>query len=492
MGTSMQGAGGRIRTLEGDFAPAGARPVELVFRSVGERTSALALELAIEHVRPQRVHVIEGVEPFALAVQKMLELPHVTDPASSTSHVVHVDADCLILEDLRPFLDANALPYVDCYVHDRFRGRIHCGVHITRVDVLRAMARVSVPKDDLPYVLRPESRLRNLALAALGLEKQLKTFHILHDHFQRFTDIFAKYALRELRSRTSNQRKRLVAAMADWGEGADLDVARAAVAHAAQSVPPLAKPRAVESYIASLRRTSEVEVARLGLPEQPALTRREVDEAIARDPALAHRAVTAKVFGIGLSRTGARSLTAALHMVGIDVIRFPTDQDTLRAIARDDGVFPLLEHYDGITDLTTVPYVEALARAYPDARFVLTTRDEASWLRSCKKIWRDEAGLARMRRLDPAIVEAERMLRARVYGSTSFDAARFLEVRRAHHARVETIFRDEPHRLLRLDLPAGDGWERLAPFLGVPTPTQPFPHKGRKTSDKLANLEIDD
>src|SRR5262249_8594919 len=51
-------------------APPSGKPIELVFRTVGERTSDLALSLAIQHVQPTKVHVIRDVKPFALAVRR--------------------------------------------------------------------------------------------------------------------------------------------------------------------------------------------------------------------------------------------------------------------------------------------------------------------------------------------------------------------------------------------------------------------------------------
>lgn len=487
---------GVVRILEGDFAPGNSRHVELVFRSVGERTSELALELAIEHVRPQRVYLIENVRPFALAVRKMLELPHARDPASPCSHVVHMDADCLILEDLRPFLDANTLPYVDCYVHDRFRGRIHCGVHITRTDVLRTMANLPVPKDDLAYVLRPESRLRNLALAELGLEKQLKSFRILHDHFQDYADIFAKYALRELRSRTEFQRKRLEASMARWGDGTDLDVARHAVAHAARLVPSDAKPKHVEAYIQNLPQIARDELEALGLSNQPPMTRAELERALATDPSLAPERIVPKVFGIGLSRTGTRSLTAALHVLGIDTVHFPTDPDTLDTILRGDGRFGILAHYDGITDITTVPCFRDLDRLHPGAKFILTTRDEARWVRSCRRVARFCS--TRLLAEQPASEDACRRRRiaehlARiVYGSAEPDAEGLLRARREHHARVRAHFSSRSDALLDIDLVARPRWDELAAFVEAEVPTHPFPHKGKVLLDADAPLEVDD
>jgi hypothetical protein len=487
---------GSVETLEGTWAPAGSRPIELVFRTVGERTSDLALELALRHVRPNRAHVIRDVKPFALAVRRMLEIEH------RCSHVVHMDADCLILEDMRPFLDANELPYVDCYVRDRFRGRIHCGVHVTRIDVVEEMRRIPEPADDLAYILRPESRLRNLALAQLALDKQLKSFFILHDYFQRYTDIFSKYALRELRSRTEFQKKRLAASMARWGEGDDFAVARHAVRHAARAVAADAKTKHVELYIRNLPYIAEVEVRKLGLTQSGQVAWEEVEGTVSAHERSAHTEKRPKVFGLGLSRTGTRSLTAALHVLGFDTVHYPTDRATLETLVRGDARFPLLDHYDGITDITVAPYYEDLDRLHPGAKFVLTVRDETPWLESCRNHWTGRSpyeegpkeGLAAEEHR--VHMEIRRFLRAAVYASYSMDDARFVRAYRRHTEDVKRYFADRPSDFLVLDIAGGEGWEKLAPFLGVAVPPSPFPHKGKrlteKMAEKLGNLEVDD
>ena len=64
-----------------------SKRVDLVFRTIGERTSELALELATRHIRPDRLHIIEDVVPFSRAVQQQLTIDHDCDV------VVYVDAD---------------------------------------------------------------------------------------------------------------------------------------------------------------------------------------------------------------------------------------------------------------------------------------------------------------------------------------------------------------------------------------------------------------
>jgi hypothetical protein len=280
--------------------------------------------------------------------------------------------------------------------------------------------------------------------------------------------------------------------MARWGAGTDLDVARRAVAHAARVVPPSAKPKHVEAYIQNLPQIAAEELEAMGLSNQPPLEMAEVERAMAADPELGPPSPRPKVFGIGLSRTGTRSLTAALHVLGIDTVHYPADAATLAALEAGDGRFPLLAHYDGITDVTTIPALEQLDRLHPGAKFVLTVRDEASWLRACRKQWHAREP----RRVDDETRRLQQALHARlaraVYGGEDFDAGRFARVRREHHERVRRHFASRPGDLLVLDIVGGEGWERLAPFFGLEVPTQPFPHKGKKLSEKLASLEVDD
>ncbi|MFE4356400.1 sulfotransferase family protein [Kitasatospora sp. NPDC056800] len=183
-----------------------------------------------------------------------------------------------------------------------------------------------------------------------------------------------------------------------------------------------------------------------------------------------------KVFGLGLTRTGTRSLTAALGVLGFDVVHYPVDGATYRTLLAGSARFPLLESHDGLTDITVVPYYQDLDLAWPGSRFVLTVREEESWLRSCRTHWErplPDRGDGRDVRLEG---DLQRFLRAAVYGCHAFHAERFRGVYRRHVAEVARYFADRADDLLVLDVVGGEGYERLAPFLGVPVPDEPFPH----------------
>ncbi len=456
-----------------------SRRVELVFRTVGERTSDLALALAKKHIRPDKVHVIENVAPFREAVAQMLRIQHDCDT------VVHMDADCLILEDMRPFLDWNEHPYVDCYVSDRFRGRIHCGVHITRADVVAKMATITPPKDDLAYVLRPESRLRNLALKPLKQPKKFYGFRILHDHYQWFHSIWEKYALRELRSRTTKQSKRLAGAMSGWDQSPDMRVARDAIAYTREHVPHGASTAEIDAFIGRLPSLARDRTGAMDLPSQGPLREAEIE------PPPPPRKPTNRVFGLGLSRTGTRSLTAALHVLGFHTVHYPIDEGTLRDLERGDGRFHLLDFYHGLTDITVSPYYAQLDAQYPGSKFILTVRDPEKWLRSAKNHWEGRPAWDDPKK-SALHMKIRRLLRASTYGCYDFEPARFRYVYEQHVRNVRAYFADRPDDLLELPLTDGVGWSPLCDFLGVPEPKEPFPHKGGKLSAKLAGLEVGD
>ncbi|MFF7725345.1 sulfotransferase family protein [Streptomyces sp. NPDC008001] len=182
-----------------------------------------------------------------------------------------------------------------------------------------------------------------------------------------------------------------------------------------------------------------------------------------------------KVFGIGLSRTGTLSLTEALHTLGHDVAHYPADPATYATLLAGTARFPLLDRYDGITDITVVPYYQDLDLLWPGAKFVLTVREEEGWLRSCEEHWKRP--VASKAGHGPHYPDLQRFLRSAVYGCHAFCRERFRGVARRHVAGVLRHFAGRDDDLLVLDVAAGEGYERLAPFLGAPVPAEPFPRR---------------
>ncbi|WP_265266519.1 sulfotransferase family protein [Spirulina subsalsa] len=477
------------------------KKIDLVFRTIGERTSDIALDLAIQQIQPNQVHLIENVRPFSAAVQQMLQIDYDCD------FVVFMDADCLLMESMQAFLQRNEFPYVDCYVLDKFRGHIHQGVHITRVDVVRLMAQIKPPKNDEKYVLRPESRLRSMALSRMKANKNFKTFRILHDYFQRYDHIYAKMALRELRSRTEENRRELEAAEQYWErhiEEVDFQIAKLAIAQTRVAVPQNSTPAEIDDYIVRLPEIAENAISQLDLPPQGELTPAEIDQQTKKiwswqlvqvgagtlEPPAQPRSPY-KIFGLGLSRTGTKSLTSALHILGFKVIHYPEDETTLRELTEGNYKFSLLDHFDGITDITVSAFYPQLDQLFPGSKFILTVRDKESWLTSLEKHWFNRPAFDANNQIEKEIhLHIRRFLRSTVYGCYEFNRERMSYVYDLHYKNTLDYFCDRPDSLLVLNIGAGEGWDKLCPFLGLDPLAQPFPYiKKQSLLKSLLNAE---
>lgn len=178
-----------------------------------------------------------------------------------------------------------------------------------------------------------------------------------------------------------------------------------------------------------------------------------------------------RVFGIGLRKTGARSLATACQVLGYRTLPVAGHRSNRPVEQAEAAGLPLLTHlgagYDAYFDLDAlVRRFALLDRQYPGSRFVLSTRDADDWV----------AGLERHVRAN---------LLRRAAGEPHGDLLRvepdrWLAQRRRHHAAVRAHFRHRPEVLLEIDVcRGGQGWEVLAPFLGVGAPATAFPWEDR-------------
>lgn len=182
-----------------------------------------------------------------------------------------------------------------------------------------------------------------------------------------------------------------------------------------------------------------------------------------------------KIFGLGLSRTGTKSLTKALTMLGYEVVHYPVDDRTYSELIRGNYKLTLLEDHDGITDITTIPFYPHLDRAYPGSKFILTTRDKEPWLASMERFWSRKVVEEGEGVKKPETMRMRRFLRAAVYGTFYYSRERLAYVHDNHRSSVRSYFAERPDALLELDILNGDGWDRLCTFLDVEIPEDDFP-----------------
>lgn len=184
-----------------------------------------------------------------------------------------------------------------------------------------------------------------------------------------------------------------------------------------------------------------------------------------------------KVFGIGLSKTGTSSLDGALNDLGISSIHYPHDPATYRELTHGIYQLSVLERYQGVTDIPVAPFYPQLDAAYPDAKFILTVRDPDKWYRSVEAHW---SFMREWSARDEHFRRFSEYITACVYGAHECQQDRFLHVYHEHEAAVRRYFEGREDDLLVIDVCAGEGYEKLCPFLGLTIPTRDFPHANRK------------
>lgn len=188
--------------------------------------------------------------------------------------------------------------------------------------------------------------------------------------------------------------------------------------------------------------------------------------------------MTLMVIGAGMGRTGTYSLKLALGMLGFgpchhmtEVIGNEAQKAFWRAAGRGEAVDWEQGYagYRSAVDWPTAHFWRELSAYYPDARVILTTRDPGAWYASVANTISRGFGAEGN---DPATFGVA-VIGNTVFGGRFGDRAHAIAVYEAHNRAVrETI---PPAR--RLDYEAGQGWEPLCDFLGVPVPAEAYPHR---------------
>lgn len=179
-----------------------------------------------------------------------------------------------------------------------------------------------------------------------------------------------------------------------------------------------------------------------------------------------------QVFGIGFHKTGTTTLGQALEKFGYSVCHGAAsvrdalgNRRMLAALATNelDEIFNIAAGFEAFEDNPWFILYRELDRRFPGGKFILTVRDDESWLRSAVRYYG----------------RSESDLRWWIYGAGSpvGNEALFLERYRRHNAEVRDYFAHRPEALLIVDWEKGDGWNELSAFLQRPAPALSFPHR---------------
>lgn len=198
--------------------------------------------------------------------------------------------------------------------------------------------------------------------------------------------------------------------------------------------------------------------------------------------------MTLEVIGAGFGRTGTRSLKDALETLGVgacyhmaEVFANPEHVAVWDDASRGKPVDwdALFAGYRAAVDWPACAYYRTYLERYPEARVILTVRDPERWhasvLRTIYEVSRRRAGgdgppPTPERRRHAAMID--RLIWNGTFGGRVEDKEHAVAVFERHNEEVRRTV--PPERLLVLE--AGEGWEPLCAFLGVPIPDAPYPH----------------
>jgi hypothetical protein len=189
---------------------------------------------------------------------------------------------------------------------------------------------------------------------------------------------------------------------------------------------------------------------------------------------------SAKVFGIGLSKTGTTSLARALDILGYEAVSW----------TRGGRVLGWPEFYlaDAATDTPCCAHFESLYYTFERSKFIYTVRDLDEWVQSAKNYfgletphefrqhWNDEEHWnGDTWHSDWQQENAFRALRIHECLYARHDT--WEEAYHSYEQRVRHFFADKPaDRITSMNIPDGDGWNQLCTFLKRDVPSRPFPH----------------
>jgi hypothetical protein len=175
-----------------------------------------------------------------------------------------------------------------------------------------------------------------------------------------------------------------------------------------------------------------------------------------------------KIFGIGFHKTGTKTLQYSLEALGFNVCG--PRQDLLGAVKREKyrAVFRVVNNFDAFQDNPWPVLYEKLDKKFPDSKFILTVRDEDKWIKS----------------IINHFGSVDSNMRRWIYGIgyPLGNEELYLKVYKKHNAEVMEYFSARPNDLLIIDLTAGEGWEKICPFLGKQIPEKDFPHVNKGTT----------
>lgn len=183
-----------------------------------------------------------------------------------------------------------------------------------------------------------------------------------------------------------------------------------------------------------------------------------------------------KVFGIGLNKTGTKTLGACLNQLGY--AHKSVDKQAFELLKKGDinGLFNIIDGYDSFEDWPWPLIYKETYEKYPDSKFILTLRHDAeTWYKSlCRHS--DKTGPTNYREVIYGYAMPHQYKKEHIDFYNSFNQS------------VRDFFSDKRGLLLEVCWEKGDGWKKLCSFLEKEIPRKEFPHVNKGMNSGMSKF----
>ncbi|MGB3465338.1 MAG: sulfotransferase [Cyclobacteriaceae bacterium] len=203
-----------------------------------------------------------------------------------------------------------------------------------------------------------------------------------------------------------------------------------------------------------------------------------------------------KIFVIGMNKTGTTSVKAALQDFDIPVGHQGTASNIFVYEGGVTFIEKILEYCKTAKAFQDIPFsvphvYKVMHKAYPNAKFILTCRDDASqWFNSLKKFTTKVFGKnGRLTKTDMILTDNYRkgsvyIRHKKIYGTLGFfDEKAYKNLYNNHIEDVTDYFSEYPDQLLVINIAEKDAYKRFCDFLGREPMYEQFPWEN-KTKNK--------
>lgn len=215
-----------------------------------------------------------------------------------------------------------------------------------------------------------------------------------------------------------------------------------------------------------------------------------------------------KVIGLGMGRTGTSSLKLALEQLGYgpcyhmeELIKNPADVRFWHELDKhgDTDWASLFSNYQSAVDFPAIGYYKDILRVYPDAKIILTMRDEQSWYNSAIKT---------ILNAEPGFLDKLKMSIKLPFSPHMRNLIQVFKLSKKFWLKnVGTQYKDEAvaidfyrqwNEKIRQEFPAAnllvynvkEGWPPLCQYLEVPVPDTPFPKTNSRQDFEAKSKKI--